>query len=193
MLRNKRYADLYRRYLKEALKFDGKDKKILKADCSNEYYGYPFFQQKPEHHPNPYLVPWGIAPLMEADMTLIEINPEIIEKVNDFTEGMIKVIEGDIRKMPFEDEEFDVVMDLSTLDHIPYKDTKKALEEYRRVLKKDGHALLISWTGGDRMSADAYYHSFERLDKEIRELFNIVRTEMMLEEIGGKLCLWATM
>lgn len=191
MLKDKRYSDLYKRYLKEALKFDGKDKKILKADCSNEYYGYPFFQQEPSHHPNPYLVPWGIAPLMEAEVSLIDINPEIVAKVKDFTEGMLNVIEGDIREMPYQDESFDVVMDLSTLDHIPFGDTKKALSEYRRVLKKDGDLLLISWTDGDTQHSDAYYHSYDRIDKEIRELFKIVRTDVLLED-WGKLCLWAT-
>lgn len=52
---------------------------------------------------------------------------------------------GDIRDMPFEDEEFDNIIDLSTIDHVP--DFKPVLKEYYRVLKEDGLLVVVVWLG----------------------------------------------
>jgi len=52
-------------------------------------------------------------------------------------------IQGDIRQIPFPDGEFRTVIDLSTIDHIP--DYEKAIQEYHRVLKNDGIALIVAW------------------------------------------------
>lgn len=43
---------------------------------------------------------------------------------------------ADIRKLPFKDNSFDVVMACEVLEHIPYTDFKKALKEIKRVSNK---------------------------------------------------------
>jgi SAM-dependent methyltransferase len=54
------------------------------------------------------------------------------------------VINGDIRYLPFKNEKFDIVIDFSTTDHLPFKDLKKTIKEVYRVLKKDGVFLIYS-------------------------------------------------
>ena len=53
------------------------------------------------------------------------------------------VIQGDITKMPFPDNHFDMVLCLDTIEHLHYSDQEKAIEELNRVLKQDG-ILVIS-------------------------------------------------
>ena len=52
------------------------------------------------------------------------------------------VINGDIRHLPFPDEKFDIVIDFSTIDHLPFNDFKKTIKEVYRVLKKGGVYLM---------------------------------------------------
>lgn len=47
---------------------------------------------------------------------------------------------GDIRNLPFKDNEFDVVCAFQIIEHIPWEDVPKALSELRRVSKK--HVII---------------------------------------------------
>jgi len=47
---------------------------------------------------------------------------------------------GDIRKLPFENKSFDVILCCEVLEHIPFEDFKKGLKEIGRVTKK--HAII---------------------------------------------------
>lgn len=57
----------------------------------------------------------------------------------------IKVVNCDIRRIPFVDKYFDVVLDISTIDHVPENDIVFVLKEYNRILKDGGVLILISW------------------------------------------------
>jgi ubiquinone/menaquinone biosynthesis C-methylase UbiE len=48
------------------------------------------------------------------------------------------VYNGDVAKMPFSQNKFDIVIDFSTTDHLPNKQLKKTIKEICRVLKKGG-------------------------------------------------------
>jgi len=48
---------------------------------------------------------------------------------------------GDAHKLEFEDESFDAVFCLEVLEHV--NNPKKVLLEFKRVLKKDGYAVLL--------------------------------------------------
>ena len=69
---NPTYERAYKRYLKEALLVDDHTRRILKADCSNEYHGHPLSDD--------FCLPiGGIAPLMEAEVVCIEIDEKKVE------------------------------------------------------------------------------------------------------------------
>jgi SAM-dependent methyltransferase len=44
--------------------------------------------------------------------------------------------EADIRKLPFADHQFDLAMACEVLEHLPFEDFEKALEELKRVARK---------------------------------------------------------
>lgn len=82
---------------------------------------------------------------------LLHIAPEpMFEKLFNEIESVAPVtidlrerkadVTGDITKIPFADESFDVIYCSHVLEHIP--DDKRALAEMRRVLKPDGWAMI---------------------------------------------------
>lgn len=106
--------------------------KILKTDCFNEANG---------------------RPVATKDMTIIEYDQEMIDKAKK-ADPELNIIRGDIRSLPFDNESFDGILDLSTLDHIDNPDL--AIEEYYRVLKPEGYLLLITWVGPKQEDTDEW-------------------------------------
>ena len=51
-------------------------------------------------------------------------------------------INGDGKKLPFPDNYFDLIISISTVEHINYKDLSYVFDEVCRVLKKDGLFLV---------------------------------------------------
>jgi len=53
---------------------------------------------------------------------------------------------GDILNLPFKDNEFDVLLCIAVLHHIPSKELRyKAMQEMRRVLKPHGILIMANW------------------------------------------------
>jgi len=71
------------------------------------------------------------------------------------------VVEGDVRAMPYEDGEFDLVNCLHVLEHVPEPD--KAIAEMWRVLKPGGHMyVVVPVEGGvEGKRKGAHYSYFE--------------------------------
>jgi len=57
----------------------------------------------------------------------------------------VRVVQADIRSLPFRAGSFDAVLDLSTLDHLPNAEVTRTIDEYRRVLRNGGVLLVIFW------------------------------------------------
>lgn len=74
----------------------------------------------------------------------IDISPVVISQAKLRLKN-VQIKQGDIRNLPFESDFFDIVLDLSTLDHLSQNEVKNALKEYERVLKKNGILVLIFW------------------------------------------------
>lgn len=55
----------------------------------------------------------------------------------------VRVVEADIRTIPFKDDAFDTVFDISTCDHLSFTEFPSCLKEYRRVLKNDGRLIMV--------------------------------------------------
>jgi SAM-dependent methyltransferase len=75
------------------------------------------------------------------------------------------IINADIRALPFARENFDMIFDVSTIDHVPPTEAQEVLDEYWRVLKKSGMFLVIFWYAGGLLSLSHKLHKpseFER-------------------------------
>jgi SAM-dependent methyltransferase len=80
------------------------------------------------------------------EIYFVDIDRELVRmarknmKFFGFRKAFVK--SGDIRNLTFPDEKFDIVIDFSTTDHLPFIDLKKTIKEVYRVLKEDGIYLM---------------------------------------------------
>jgi SAM-dependent methyltransferase len=84
-----------------------------------------------------------LAKTYGCSIVAVDMHAPSLEKAreNIAREGLedkITLIMGDARKLPFEDNQFDAVINEAMLTMLPNKEKLKALAEYRRVLKPGG-------------------------------------------------------
>lgn len=118
--------------------------RVLKTDLNNEAHGD---DDAPGYHVRP-VIP-AIADM--CDVSCIEVDQLTIDRASEKFSG-IDAQQGSVSNLPYENDTFDVVLDLSTIDHI--EDYGSVLDEYRRVLKPHGMALIVVWL-------DDYNHTQE--------------------------------
>jgi len=136
------------RYLQRRLGIDAwnvkrKPRRILDAGCGNGRHVIFFAEQG-------------------FDVYGIDISKEAIEIANAWLakKGLkAKLKAGDIEKLPFEDEYFDVVISYGVLDHIPFSKAKKAIEEIKRVCLTNGYIYITL-----RSTEDSEYGRGEKVD-----------------------------
>lgn len=151
------YDEVFEHYHKISQELMLGKNNILKTDCYNEGFGRPIITTEPAR--------------------LIEYDPHHIAKAKQANPNL-NIVQGDIRALPFETE-FDLLLDLSTLDHIPQQDIEAALLEYKRVLKQGGQALIITWftENGyqdiDWQSTNQYFFDFPIVEELIKKHFTI--------------------
>jgi ubiquinone/menaquinone biosynthesis C-methylase UbiE len=78
-------------------------------------------------------------------------------------------VQGDVRRLPFEDGAFDLVVSFETIEHVP--DPESALDECRRVLSSDG-LLLISTPNKHQYLVDNEFHEREFFHEEFVDLLS---------------------
>lgn len=156
--------ELHKYYLSEAQRLCVNATRVLKTDLDNEVYGSP--------------VLGGIAANLKCEVYAIEYDPRIAADGSNNVHSVV----GDIRELPYEDSYFDVVVDLSTIDHIPPEDLPKTLTGYARVLKEKGKLLMFAWCGHgihpDVWKPDNQYY----FDKE--ELLGVIEKHFTIQEMG---------
>lgn len=110
---------------------------------------------------------------------------------------------GDVRKLPFQDNSFDLVMCCQVLEHLPFSDFEKALREIARVSKK--HAVISlpfhgAWlgvsfnlgipfykkTGTLVIKIPYFFHSFEPTKEHQWEMSSIETPENIIQKKIGK-------
>ena len=78
--------------------------------------------------------------LKEADITCLDYSTDMMKNAQKRAEAMdlknVSFVQGDVGKLPFEDESFDIVLSLNGFHAFPDKDA--AFAETYRVLKKGG-------------------------------------------------------
>lgn len=70
----------------------------------------------------------------------IDINDEALKYLQKYKKQNTFFIHGSAEKLPFPNETFDTVLCTEVLEHL--KNDKKAINEIKRVLKKNGHLVL---------------------------------------------------
>ena len=98
-----------------------------------------------------------------------DLNREWIEQ------GRMTISEGSVEALPFADETFDKIITVESFYFWP--DPGENLKEVRRVLKKNGHFLLVAETYDNPAMSDrerenvAMYHLFNPTNEKFEELF----------------------
>lgn len=166
------YKEIYERYLQESK--DIARWNVLKTDAHNESWIYD--------------VSIPIAPNLDCkSVYCLEIDREVIEKAKHYESDRIHFIEWDIRHIPFNDNTFDTIIDLSTIDHIPEEDINNVLNEYDRVLKEWWNMLLVvRLSTNPRQDGLQYYFNTDTFDSKVflsiqykETLFKINDTDLL--------------
>lgn len=116
--------------------------------------------------------------------TNLEIPSERISTIQD---PRYRLVLGDGCKMPFQDSEFETVLNVQVLEHV--FEPIKMVEEIARVLKPGGHAIFLIPQTGTLHMAPFHYYNFTRY----WSLMALQRTNLELVELvplGGA---WSTM
>ena len=94
----------------------------------------------------------------------IDISASAIASARKYSEENqldINIIEGDMHKMPFDNESFSFIFSQNSICHLTKKDTNKAIDEITRVLRPGGYCFI------DFMSTESSYCGDESLGKDV--------------------------
>jgi SAM-dependent methyltransferase len=87
----------------------------------------------------------GLVPLLRsraAELTVIDVSEAALEAARERYPGLVARL-GDVRRLDFADETFDVVVSNSTLDHLgSLTELRLAMHELARVLRPGGTLIL---------------------------------------------------
>jgi ubiquinone/menaquinone biosynthesis C-methylase UbiE len=89
----------------------------------------------------------------------------------------------DCRRLPFEDETFDVIMNQYLLDILPVEDFIPILLEFKRVLKDGGRVILANMTKGEKW-LNQIYEGIYRLRPPLLAECRGVMAQPFLKQIG---------
>jgi len=91
----------------------------------------------------------------------------------------------DCRRLPFEDDTFDMLMNQYLLDILPVEDFVSILREFKRVLRKGGRIVLVNTTKGERW-LNQIYEGMYKLKPPYVAGSRGVFAEPYLRELGFK-------
>lgn len=164
----------YQEFAKQILQnYHHDNPRVLKTDCYNEAHtDYPIL-------PSPNAAPRWLY---------VDIDNDIISAARDRYPHLI-ISSQDIRKLELEDSSVDIVMDFSTIDHVP--DYQVALDEYKRVLVKNGRILVVVWLDDELRhvpsprDAGQYYFPKKEFVSELMDRFLLLIKHEYTGVIGG--------
>jgi ubiquinone/menaquinone biosynthesis C-methylase UbiE len=99
-------------------------------------------------------------------VTGVDFDPEAVALAKQRYGGSATVLQGDIRKLPLEDDTFDVVTCFETIEHV--EGAEAGIAELHRVLKSDG-LLIISSPNPDVYVGENEHHVHEFRPAELAE------------------------
>lgn len=114
----------------------------------------------------------------------LDLVRDVLEKVTKKRTN-VPLVHGDIEDMPFKDESFDIVVHNQTLHHFPRRE--KALQEIKRVLKKDGLLLSIETNGWNPYVVyghKAPWKKWKRFISSNQKVFGVLKFKKELSSAG---------
>lgn len=106
----------------------------------------------------------GFAPLVKK-VIAVDLTEKMLMTAKNFIEGNghknVEFVQGDAEALPFEDNIFDFVTCRIAVHHFP--NLREFIKEVQRVLKPNGHFLLIDNVAPETEEYDKFYNSIEKL------------------------------
>ncbi len=78
-----------------------------------------------------------------AKITALDISIEALNRYKWLYKNKCKVVHGSIFKIPSKNQNFDGIYNLGVMEHLTDKEIKVTLDEFNRILKKNGKILLF--------------------------------------------------
>mgnify|MGYP001209923571 CR=1 FL=1 len=98
-----------------------------------------------------------------VDISNAMVNATIIEEEKLGRDGS-NIFISDICNLDFDDEEFDLIISIAVLHHLPFDLCDLALNEFSRVLKKNGEILISCW---DRSAPSVKNGTIDDSDEDV--------------------------
>ena len=90
--------------------------------------------------------------LPKADVTCLDYSPDMMAQAKRRAPDNVRFVQGDVGKLPFEDDSFDVVLSLNGFHAFP--DKEAAYDETFRVLKPGGVFCGCFYVAGENKRTD---------------------------------------
>lgn len=137
--------------------------------------------------------------LPKADITCLDYSPDMMEKAHRRASGNVRFVQGDVGRLPFADESFDIVLSLNGFHAFP--DKAAAYRETFRVLKKDGVFCGCFYIKGQNRRTDWFinklytpkgfftppYETLDSLRSRLGELYSQATVESV-ESMASFVC-----
>jgi SAM-dependent methyltransferase len=118
-----------------------------------------------------------IATLL-PNVTCIEVDEARVAKAKRRHPGCDFRV-GSVTDLPFADDEFDTVLDFSTIDHVA--DPARVLDEYQRVLKPGGRLVLVVWLAVGETAEEETAWGGKQYFFEMKPFVNLLKSRFRIE------------
>ena len=166
--------EIYSHYLATVQKHVPHARHLLKTDGHNEVFDRP---------------KGGVAHQLGAGrVELLEADEEVVKTVRA---SGYSCTHGDIRTDHWSHGTYDALVDLSTIDHIEWRDVPTVLRNYHKWLKVDGIFVLFAWCSEDENQEQGRCGQFYFPPKPLlamlkRRFLEIEHEPVYLDEIGPR-------
>ncbi|MHA1636671.1 MAG: class I SAM-dependent methyltransferase [Candidatus Thorarchaeota archaeon] len=105
----------------------------------------------------------------------IDISPANLEAAKGYAKShgvKLNLTQGDMRDLPYDDESFSFIYTYNSICHLSKMDTAIAINEMKRVLRKDGYLFVdfmsteCSYCGIPDLGEEKGKHEYEYIDEE---------------------------